>query len=185
VIKEAAAPTPEPAEQARRSLFSSAVRTVALLEALKGGLVLLAGVGALSFIHHDVQAVAERVVAHLHLNPAHHSPRIFLEFASRVDDARLMHLAMLAAGYALLRFVESYGLARERRWAEWFAAISGGIYIPFEIEHLVRGDFWLSLVALAVNIVVVGVMVRALLRHRPGETAAQAVTAEATRAARR
>jgi uncharacterized membrane protein (DUF2068 family) len=158
-----------------RKTVSGAVRGIALLEALKGALVLLAGVGALSFIHRDVQAVAERLVAHLHLNPAHHTPRIFLEFAARIDDGRLARLAMLAAGYALLRFIESYGLARERRWAEWFAAVSGGVYIPFEIEHLVRGDFWLSLLALVINLMVVGVMVAALLRHRRGETAADAV----------
>jgi len=51
-------------------------------------------------------------------------------------------------------------------------AISGGVYIPLEIEHLVRGDFWISLVALAVNVAVVGVMVFALLRRRPGAGAA-------------
>jgi uncharacterized membrane protein (DUF2068 family) len=157
------------------------VRSIAVVEALKGTLVLLAGAGALSFVHKDVQAMAEQLVAHLHLNPAHHTPRIFLEFASRIDDARLARLAMLAAGYALLRFVEAYGLSRERRWAEWFAAISGGIYIPLEIEHLLRGDFWVSLFALVINLLVVGVMVVALLRHRSGETASEAVAAEARR----
>lgn len=163
---------PRAAQPALHGATSRAVRTIALVEALKGALVLLAGVGALSFIHRDVQAVAERLVTHLHLNPAHHSPRIFLEFASRVNDARIARLALLAAGYSLLRFTEAYGLARERRWAEWFAAISGGVYIPLEIEHLVRGDFWISLVALAVNVAVVGVMVFALLRRRPGAGAA-------------
>ena len=144
----------------------AAVRTIAVLEAFKGALVLLAGMGALSLIHRDVQHLAEALVAHLHLNPAHHSPRIFLEFAARVTDARLAALAALAAGYALLRFVEAYGLARERRWAEWLAAVSSAIYIPFEIANLLRGDLWLSLAALAVNVAVVGVMVQALWRHR-------------------
>jgi uncharacterized membrane protein (DUF2068 family) len=176
---------PQPAANASppppRSATSRAVRSIAVVEALKGALVLLAGAGALGFVHKDVQAIAERVVAHFHLNPAHHTPRVFLEFASRIDDARLARLAMLAAAYALLRFVEAYGLVRERRWAEWFAAISGGIYIPLEIEHLVRGDFWVSLLALVVNVLVVGVMIVALLRHRRGETATQAVAAEVRR----
>jgi uncharacterized membrane protein (DUF2068 family) len=159
-----------------RSATSKAVRSIAAVEALKGTLVLLAGAGLLGFLHRDVQAIAERLVAHLHLNPAHHTPQIFLEFASHVDDARLARLAMLAAGYALLRFIEAYGLARERRWAEWFAAISGGVYIPLEIEHLIRGDFWVSLFALGVNVLVVGVMIAALLRHRPGESTTDAIT---------
>jgi uncharacterized membrane protein (DUF2068 family) len=177
-VPDPSAATPEPAA---RSATSRAVRTIAAVEALKGTLVLLAGAGALGFIHKDVQALAEQLVAHLHLNPAHHTPRIFLEFASRIDDARLARLAMLAAGYALLRFVEAYGLARERRWAEWFAAISGGVYIPLEIEHLVHGDFRVSLFALVVNLLVVGVMILALLRHRGGESQAHAVASQVPR----
>jgi uncharacterized membrane protein (DUF2068 family) len=144
---------------------SGAVRTVALFEAAKGSLVLLAGIGALSLIHHDVQRFAERLVGHLHLNPASGYPRVFLEFAAKVTDSRLGTLATLAAGYALVRFVEAYGLWRERRWAEWFAAVSGGIYIPFEIYNLFRGEAWLSLAALSVNVVVVGLMINALFRR--------------------
>lgn len=35
-----------------------------------------------------------------------------------------------------MRFVEAYGLWRERRWANWLAAISEGIYLPVEIYEL-------------------------------------------------
>ncbi|MCZ7627424.1 MAG: DUF2127 domain-containing protein [Candidatus Methylomirabilis sp.] len=56
---------------------SGTLRTVALLEAAKGLLVLVAGIGVLSFVHHDAQWVAERLVGHLHLNPASRYPRIF------------------------------------------------------------------------------------------------------------
>ena len=150
---------------------SGTLRTVALLEAAKGSLVLLAGIGALSFIHHDAQRFAERLVGHLHLNPASSYPRIFLEFAANVTDSRIGALAALAAGYALVRFIEAYGLWRERRWAEWFAAVSGGIYIPFEIYNLFHGDAWLSLGALSVNVVVVGLMISALFRAHPAASA--------------
>lgn len=143
--------------------MSGTVRGVALLEAAKGSLVLLAGIGALSFIHRDAQALAEQLVRHLHLNFANEYPRIFVEFAAKLTDIRLGTLAALAAGYALVRFIEAYGLWRERRWAEWFAAVSGGIYIPFEIYELFRGAAWLSLGALVVNLLVVGLMINALL----------------------
>jgi len=150
---------------------SGTVRAVALLEAAKGSLVVLAGIGALSFIHHDAQRIAERLVAHLHLNPASGSPRIFVEFAANLTDVRLGTLAALAAGYASVRFIEAYGLWRGRRWAEWFAAVSGGIYIPFEIYEMFHGIAWLSLGALVVNAVVVGLMIHALLSKRAAESA--------------
>jgi len=54
------------------------LRAVAVFELLKGLLVLLAGAGALSLIHQNVQGVAEQLVRRSHLNPAHHYPRIFI-----------------------------------------------------------------------------------------------------------
>ena len=142
------------------------LRAVALFEASKGALVLLTGLGALSLIHHDVQRFAEQLVGHLHLNPAKHIPQIFIATAANFNDARLWLLAVLAASYGLLRLVEAYGLWHGRRWAEWFAAISGGIYIPFEIYELFEGDTWLSLLAIAVNVLVVVLMIGALHRNR-------------------
>ena len=141
------------------------LRAVALFEASKGALVLLTGLGALSLIHHDVQRFAEQLVGHLHLNPAKHIPQIFIAAAANITDARLWVLAVLAASYGLLRLVEAYGLWHERRWAEWLAAISGGIYIPFEIYELFQGDTWLSAGALVVNILVVVLMIGALYRN--------------------
>src|SRR6266542_5634759 len=97
------------------------VRAVAVFEALKGALVLAAGFGLLSLLHHDLQAVAERLVRHSHLNPARHYPRIFIEAASHTNDSRLRSLAALAFLYAAVRFVESSGLWRMRGWVGGFA----------------------------------------------------------------
>lgn len=131
------------------------VRTVAVFEAAKGALVLLAGFGLLSLIHQDVQEMAEELVGHLHLNPAKGYPRIFLELAGRLSDQRLWLFAILAFSYASIRVVEAYGLWRGRRWAEWFAAASGGIYVPIEVYGLFHKVSWLKLIALAVNGIIV------------------------------
>ena len=149
--------------------INTAVRGIACLEAAKSVVVILAGIGVLSLIHHDVQLVAERLVGHLHLNAAKGVPRIFIEYAGKLTDARLGMLAALAAVYSAARFIESYGLWRRRRWAEWFAAVSGAIYIPFEILELLRGGSWPAVGALAVNVAVVGVMVVALRRAAAGK----------------
>jgi uncharacterized membrane protein (DUF2068 family) len=146
------------------------VRAIALLEAAKGMLVILTGFGALSLIHHDTQLFAERLVGHLHLNPAKHYPRIFIDTAAQLTDARLWMLAIFAATYGLVRLIEAYGLWHERRWAEWFAAASGGIYIPFELYELFHRYSWLSLGALAINVLVVALMGYALARKQPGNT---------------
>jgi len=149
------------------------VRAVALFEAAKGTLVLLTGFGALSLIHHDAQRIAEQLVGHLHLNPAKHYPRIFIDTAANLTDVRLWRLATLAAMYGLIRFVEAYGLWLGRRWAEWFAAVSGGIYIPFEIYELLQGATWLALGALVVNVLIVGLMVNTLLRIQTADSSSE------------
>ena len=138
--------------------LSRALRTVALFEAAKGTLVLLVGFGLLSLVHHDIQRFAERLVIHAHLNPAARYPRIFIEVANHLTDARLLLIAAGAATYSLVRFVEAYGLWYARRWAEWFAALSGGIYIPFEIFELYERVSWLSLGALLLNSTIVAFM---------------------------
>jgi uncharacterized membrane protein (DUF2068 family) len=127
------------------------IRAVAFLEALKGVLVLVAGFGLLSLVHHDLQTVAEDLVRLSHLDPARHYPRVFIEAASNFNDSRLRLLAILAFAYACVRFVEAYGLWRIRAWAEWFAILSGAIYLPVEGYELIRHATYLKGIVLLVN----------------------------------
>jgi len=152
--------------------LAGAVRAVALFEGAKGALILLAGAGALALVHRDVQLVAEQMLAHLHLNPAKHYPRIFIDSAAKLTDTRLLLLATFAATYSAIRFAEAYGLWRGRRWAEWLAAVSGGLYIPFELYELAQRANLLALAALGINVAIVALMIRALLAPRAGIPAA-------------
>lgn len=131
------------------------LRAVATLEGLKGLLVLLAGFGAFALLHRDVQAVAESIVRHIHLNPARHLPQVFLAAAGRMTDAHLWMLAAGALAYAGVRFVEAWGLWHARAWAEWLGALSGGLYIPFEVFSLVARPTTMKSVILTVNVAVV------------------------------
>ena len=145
---------------------SNALRLVALLEGLKGLTVLLAGTGLLALLHRDVHALAASLIAHAHLNPASKYPRIFLDASTHVSDARLWQLAGGAGAYAALRLVEGYGLYRERAWAEVLAAVSGAVYVPFEVAELFRHPTVLGVGLLALNIAIVAFMVRALQQRR-------------------
>ena len=117
--------------------------------------MLSAGLGLLHFVHHDLQAAAEELVRQSHLNPAHHYPRIFIEAASRTSPGRLRFLAALAFLYATVRFVEAYGLWQLKAWAEWFAIISGSLYIPIEIFEIAKHVTIIRIVVLLVNAFIV------------------------------
>jgi len=140
------------------------VRMVALFEAAKGAIVLLAGCGLLTLINRDAQEIAERIVRHSHLNPVSHYPRIFIEAAAQVTNARLWWLAAGAAAYTVVRGIEAYGLWYERRWAEWFALVSGSLYIPIEIYEIIHHVTWIKVGVFAVNATIVICMGYAL-RH--------------------
>ena len=146
-----------------RKPILAGMRAIAIFEAAKGALVLLAGLGLLALIHRDVQAFAEKIVRFSHLNPASHYPRIFIEAARHVTDTHLSLLAAAAAVYAIVRGVEAYGLWFERRWAEWFALLAGGIYLPVEIYEMVRHLTWIKGAIFLTNVIVVAYMAWALL----------------------
>ena len=55
---------------------------------------------------------------------------------AEVTNTRLWLMAGFAALYATVRFTEAYGLWHGRRWAEWFAALSGAVYVPVELYEL-------------------------------------------------
>src|SRR5262249_53584158 len=105
--------------------------------------------------------------AHLRLNPAQRYPRVFLLLAGRPTEPRMVWLALGAGLYALLRLIEAYGLWHGRRWASWFAAISGGIYVPYELREFAVRPNALAAGALLINLLVVIVMVRAVRAPRP------------------
>ncbi len=145
---------------------SKAIRLVALFEAFKGLLVLLAATGLLSLVHSDLHALAAKLIEHTHLNPASKFPRIFLDAASHLQNSQLLLLAGGAAAYSAVRFVEAYGLYRERAWAEALAAGSGAIYVPLEVLELLRSATVHGFILLVLNLAVVAVMLRALLSRR-------------------
>ncbi|HEY6641566.1 DUF2127 domain-containing protein [Povalibacter sp.] len=148
---------------------SETIKAVAAFEALKGALVLTASSGLL-LVHPGLHSLAARLVEHTHLNPASKYPQIFLDAATHLQDTNLVVLAFGAACYSALRFIEAYGLYRSAAWAEVLAALSGAIYVPFEVVSLLRKATWLSAGSLVLNLAVVIVMVVSLLRRRRGQS---------------
>jgi uncharacterized membrane protein (DUF2068 family) len=148
------------------------VRAVAILELTKGILALLAGAGLLSAQHPGMRRALLGLAQRAHLNPAHEHPSVFMQAANTLTDRHLLMMAMGGLLYGSVRFTESYGLWFERRWAEWFAALSGTVYIPFELAEIWRELSWVSLGVFGINVLIVGYMSWVLYRS-PALQAAQ------------
>jgi len=144
---------------------SRGLHVVALFEGAKGLLVLVAGFGLLSFIHKDIHEAAVRLVKHFHFNPASHYPRIFLDLTEHMNDTKLWSLAIAAFMYFVVRMVEAVGLWLRKSWAEWFAVLTGGMYIPVEIFEVFRKVSWPRVTVLVINLGVVSYLLFVLFRN--------------------
>ena len=165
-VESSAPPQRGPMLHASGSAFG--LRTVAAFEAAKGVLVLAAGCGLLSLAHRGAQNVAEEIVRRFHLNLARDHPRILMDAAAHLDNSHLRLLAAAALLYSAMRFIEAYGLWRLRSWAEWFAIISGGVYLPLEVYELARHPTAVKACVLLVNAALVAYLIS--VRWRAGRT---------------
>ena len=160
------------------------LRGIALLEAAKGLLAILVAVWLVSLLHKDVTDVAEHLLRILHkmfrLNPDGHLARAVIRGAQRVTSKNLDLWIGGTLLYSAIRFAEATGLWLEKQWAEWFALISGCLYLPIEIYELARHPTWIKWAIFAVNLLIVAYLAW-LLRdlHVTRKRARAAVMAEA------
>ena len=142
------------------------MRAVALMEAVKGAVVLGAGFGLLSLLNRDVQRIAAALVTHVHIDPQSHYAALFLDAANKLTDARLWALAAFSLVYAAVRFAEGYGMWFGQRWGSWLGAVSGAIYVPVEVYELLHRPSALKVGTLSLNVVVVAYLVWTLRSGR-------------------
>jgi uncharacterized membrane protein (DUF2068 family) len=143
-------------------------RTIAFFEALKGAVVLLAGCGLLSLLHRDVSGAAETLLDRMHMHPNQRLFGVIVEAASKLTDARLWMLAAAAVSYSCVRFVEAYGLWKQRNWAQWFALLSGVLYLPWEILAWIQRPSPLHAAIIAINGLIVAYFAFAISRSARG-----------------
>ncbi|KAB2826408.1 DUF2127 domain-containing protein [Aliivibrio finisterrensis] len=145
------------------------LRAVAILEAIKGSVSLIVGLGLHALVGENLRQLAESIVSRCHLNPASELPSVFIHAAGNFTGTKITLLAIGALIYSAVRFVEAYGLWRELLWTKWFALISGAIYLPFEIYEIFFHTSILGIGIFLVNVFIVAYMAYSLFRVRSHE----------------
>jgi uncharacterized membrane protein (DUF2068 family) len=152
---------PSQADPIRRAL-----RTIAAVEALKGIVAFAAGLGLIGLLHRDLHHLAASLIGHIGLDPGDRYPAIFLRWVDVLRSANLRSLLLAVTIYSSVRFLESYGLWRNRTWGKWLGALSGALYVPFELRHLVHRPTLATAVVIALNIGVVGFLAWQISREQ-------------------
>jgi uncharacterized membrane protein (DUF2068 family) len=118
-------------------------------------LALSIGIWVLTLMHKDVYSVAEHLLRRLHVSLDRHFAQRILRIANEITDRNLWVFFAGIVAYTSVRLTESIGLWLEKEWAEWFALLSGGLYVPFEVYELVRHRSGVTATVLLINIAIV------------------------------
>jgi uncharacterized membrane protein (DUF2068 family) len=140
------------------------LRAVAVFEAVKGLLVVALAV-ALVAVHKHIEDFAEELLYHLHIDFDHRLALAFMHGASKLSDMRIWTVLTVALAYTTVRFVEAWGLWHRRVWAEWFALLSGALYLPLEILKVAERASWERIAVLVMNLVIVLYMLEIRVRE--------------------
>jgi uncharacterized membrane protein (DUF2068 family) len=143
-----------------------ALRSIALFEFAKGLLAMAAALGILSLRHTDLHAATDAFLMHHGINPETHYRRLFIESVAKATQLPIGPVIGFAVVYAIVRFAEGYGLWYGKHWAEWFAVISAGLYLPLEFRHLIQHQTLLSAGVIVVNIVIILYLIHLLVQQR-------------------
>ncbi len=139
------------------------LHVIALIE-LGKGVVATASAVALGLVGPTpIRAFIAGIGEWLHFDP-HHSA--LGRLLARITPDTVLLAAMAIGVYAALRFVLFYGLWRVRAWASWLGSFAATLYLPFCLYALWRYPGWPTLAVLTLNLIIVWVLVRDLLKRR-------------------
>jgi len=155
----------------RQPLF---LRSIALFEAAKGLLALAAAGGVLSLRHTDLHAATDAFLIRHGVDPERRYTRLFIESVARASNHHAGEIAALAFAYSLIRLAEGYGLWNGKHWAEWFAVISAGIYLPLEFRHFAHRPTLLNTSVIVFNVAIMIYLMRLLNQQHRSRNGANA-----------
>src|SRR3954451_20978549 len=145
---------------------SLVLRIIALERAVRGLLLLAAGVYLLLHLNSDFGRLAERVIHAIELDPKRPLLHRIVAYLHHLHASQLRIAATFALGYGLLELVEGTGLWLDQLWAEYLTVIATSLLIPFELYELVlHPTLWKAGGAL-VNVLIVIYLAWALRRRR-------------------
>lgn len=139
------------------------LHVLALFELAKGLLALVAAASLELFGPESIRRVIHVLIARFNLDPAHGPLPTLLQAVS----PGAVHLAVVVVMlYAVLRIAEAWGLWRAKAWASWLGCIGTAVYLPLDGYALYHHPGWHTWAVLIVNLLVVAILARDLLRRR-------------------
>src|ERR1700683_2930691 len=154
-----------------KSADNRVIRLIALFKLLKSALLIAVGMSALHLLHKDVASIAEHWVKMLGLDPGNRYVGRALQKAGNLTPNKIKSLGVVSFIYAGLFLTEGIGLWLVKRWAEWFSVIITSSLVPVAIYEIYRHFTAPRILALLINIAVVGYLLYRIRAERSASNA--------------
>ena len=139
------------------------LHVLALFEGLKGVLALVAAASLEVLGPQPLRNLIAGLITRFNLDPHQGT----LPSLLNAINPGAVHMAVaVVALYAAWRLVEAWGLWRARAWASWLGCVGTAAYLPLDLYALYHHKGWHTWAVLALNLIVVAVLARDLLRRR-------------------
>lgn len=139
------------------------LHVIAVVEVVKGSLATLAASGLELLGPKPLQNFVHALIAQFQFDP-HHGTMALL--AQKISPGSVHLIAAGILAYGILHLVEAWGLWRAKAWASWLGCLAAAIYLPFDLYALVRYPGWLAGCVVGINLLVVWVLARDIVRRR-------------------
>ncbi len=141
---------------------------IAIVKLVKGLLLFLVGIGALSLIHKDAAEVFTHWARVFQVDMHRKSIQRWLIELGLVKQRDLALIVTTTFIYSALLLTEGVGLLMEKVWAEYMTTFITATFIPIEVYELVRHMTVIRACVLATNVIIVAYLVMRLCqRKRP------------------
>ena len=140
----------------------SGLTVIALFKVVTGLIVLLAGAGFLRLADAGIDTFFSPLMDALHLGVHFRLLHALLLNVADLQHQAVPVMGLVSLSYAALLFVEGFGLWVESSWAAYLTVISMSIMLPGECHAVIRDLSVTGLSVLAVNVLIVGYLVRRL-----------------------
>lgn len=126
--------------------------------------IVLVGIGVvlLTHPHTDWGSRITDLARHLGFDPSSNGIHKLIDKVRSISSSKFEVFGAVALGYAVLEGAEAYGLWRRRRWGEYLTVVATSLLFVPELYELAHKVSVLKILALLVNIGVVGYLIRQL-----------------------
>jgi len=132
------------------------IAVIGVFKLIKAALLITLGIAGLAAVPSDLAHRVRHLARGMGISPGHHSLAHLLGRVRGFDDQLARKLAVASLCYAAVFLVEGIGLLNRQRLAEWLTVVATASFIPIEIYEGVEHFGASKIVALVLNIAILG-----------------------------